>query len=87
MTLSTIDLLASIVTTFLSAYTASLDLLRVHYPSTRLRISLQVHPKTFPESLVDPLEGTVYTPFPKVVVDGGPSREVVGKHTPLAAAS
>ena len=35
---------------------------------------------------VDPLPGAVDTPFSEIMVDGGPSREVVGEQAPLATA-
>jgi hypothetical protein len=85
MTLSTIDLLASIVTAFLSAYPASLDRLGIYYPGAGLRISLQANSETFPDSSIYALPGTVDAPFSEIVVDGGPSREVVRKHAPLTA--
>jgi hypothetical protein len=72
----------------LAAYRTALDRLRIYYPSTTgLRRAPELDAQALAQRLIDPLEGSVYTPFPKVVVDGGPTREVVGKHAPLAAAS
>ena len=35
---------------------------------------------------VDSLPGTINAPFSEIMVDGGPSREVVGEQAPLATA-
>jgi hypothetical protein len=87
MTLATFDLLAAVVTAFLSAHARSLYRLAVHYAGPRLGISLQAHPQAFPDGPIDLLPGAVYAPFPEVVVDGRPSRKVVRKQAPLAATS
>ena len=77
MSLTTFDLLASVVTTFFSAHSSSLDRLTVYYAGTGLRVSLQSHPQAFPDSSVDPFPSTIDTPFSEVVVGGGPSRKVM----------
>jgi hypothetical protein len=82
--LSSFDLLASVVTALFSAHRRSLDRLGVHHPGTRLRIPLRANPQAFADSSVDPLPSTVDAPSSEIVVDGGPSREVVRKQTPLA---
>src|SRR5215216_3222670 len=79
MALSTLNLLATVVSTLLSAHPSRLDRLGIHYACARLRISLQANPKAFPDSPVDPLPTTVDAPFPEIVVDSRPSRKVVGK--------
>ena len=79
MTLSSFDLLASIVTPLFPAYRGALDRLGIPYARAGLRIPLQANPKAFSESSIDALPGTVDAPFSEVVIDGGPSREVVGE--------
>jgi len=86
MAFSAADLLATIVTAFLSAYPGTLYRLGIHYAGTGLRISLQADPQAFPDCRIDPLPGAVDAPLSEVMVDGGPSRKLVRKHTPLAAA-
>jgi hypothetical protein len=84
MSLTTFDFLASVVTTFFSAHSSSLDRLTVYYAGTGLRIPLRANPQAFADSPVDPLPSTVDAPSSEIVVDSGPSREVVRKQTPLA---
>jgi hypothetical protein len=79
--LTPFDLLASVVTSIFCAYRGGLDRPRIHHASTRLWISLQTNPQAFADGPVDLLPGTVYAPFSEIVVDGGPSREVVRKHS------
>jgi len=77
VTLTAPNLLASVVTTLFSAHSGRFDRLTVHYAGAGPRISLQANPQTFSESSIDALPGAVYAPLSEVVVDGGPSREVV----------
>src|SRR5215207_723831 len=86
MPLAALDLLATVVTALFSPYRGRLDRLRIHHSCAGLRIPFQANPEVFAESPVDLLPGTVYAPFSEVVVDGGPPREVMGKHAPLATA-
>jgi hypothetical protein len=86
VTLSALDLLASVVTLFHSAYCGTLERLRINYARAGLRIPSQADPQSFADRAVDPLPGTVDTPSPEVVVDGRPSREVVGEQAPLTSA-
>src|SRR5215208_7456802 len=44
-----------------------------------------LHPQPFADGPVDLLPGTVDPPGSEVVIDGEPSREVVGKQAPLLA--
>jgi hypothetical protein len=84
VTLTALDLLGSVLTAIFSAYCGTLDRLGIHHPGTWLGISLQANPKAFSYGPIDTLPGAVDTPLPKVVVDGGPSRELVRQQTPLA---
>jgi hypothetical protein len=86
VTLTALDLLPSVVTALFSAHSGTLDSLRIHYASTGLRISFQANPQAFTDSPVDLFPGSVDAPFSKVMVDGGPSREVVREQAPLATA-
>jgi hypothetical protein len=87
MSLTALDLLASYsITAFLSAHACALERLGIHYAGAELRISLQSDPQAFPNCCIDPFPGAVDTLLSEVVVDGGPSRKLVRKHTPLAAA-
>src|SRR5918993_365705 len=83
---SALHLLASVVTALFSAHRGALYRLGIHHARAGLRISLQAHPKTFSESSVDPLPGTIDAPFPEVPVNGGPPGEVMRQQAPLAAA-
>jgi hypothetical protein len=83
--LTALDLLAPVVTPLFSAHRGTLDRLAVHHACARLRIPLQADPEAFSESTVDPLPGTIDAPNPKIMVDSGPSREVVGEQAPLTA--
>src|SRR3712207_4996748 len=85
--LSALYLLASVVTALFSAYCGTLDRLGIHYACTGVRISPQANPQPFADGPVDLLPGTVDPPGSEIVIDGGPSREVVGKQAPLATAS
>src|SRR5215203_7250172 len=84
MALSALDLLTPVVTALFSAHPGALDRLGIHHACAGLRISARANPEAFADGSVDPLPGAVDTPFPEVVVDGGPLREVVGQQTPLA---
>jgi hypothetical protein len=86
MALTPFDLLTSVVTALLSAHRGALYRLAVHHARTGLRVPPQANPKAFAEGTVDPLPGTIDAPFSEVVIDGGPSRKVVGQESPLAAA-
>jgi hypothetical protein len=77
VTLTTLDLLTSVVTTLFSAYCGRFDRLRIHYARAGLGIPLQTDPQTFPDGPVDLFPGTVYAPGSEVVVNGRPSRKVV----------
>src|SRR5919107_3485392 len=79
MALTPFDLLTSVVTALLSAHRGALYRLAIHHARTGLRITLQADPQPFSDGPVDPFPATVYAPFSEVVVDGGPSGEVVGK--------
>jgi hypothetical protein len=59
MALPAIDLLAAVVTAFLSAYPGGFDRLAIDYACTGLRISVQANSKAFPHSSVDTFPGTV----------------------------
>jgi hypothetical protein len=87
VTLATFDVLTAIVSSLFSAHPGSFDRLGVNYPGAGLRVSLQANSKTFPDYSIDALPGTIDAPFSEIVVDGRPSREVVGKHASLAATS
>ena len=78
-----LDLLATIVTALLCA---TLERLGINQASAGLWISVQANPKAFSYSPVAPFPGTVDAPGSEVVVNGRPSREVVGKQAPLTTA-
>jgi hypothetical protein len=44
-------------------------------------------PTAFSEGSIDTIPSPVHAPFPEVVVDGWPPREVVGEQAPLLAAA
>ncbi len=84
--LTSFDLLASYsITSIFSAHSSTLYRLGIHHARAGLRIPFQANPKAFADGPVDPFPGPVYAPSSKVVIDGGPSREVVGEQTPLTA--
>ena len=68
--LSAFDLLATVITSLLSAYTGRVDRMAIHHASARLGISVLAHPHTLAQGGVDPLPGAVLTPHPEVMVDG-----------------
>jgi hypothetical protein len=86
VTLTAFDLLASVITALFSAHRCALDLLGIDHPGAGLRISFQANPKALANSPIDPFPGTVDAPGSEVVIDGRPSREVVGKKAPLTTA-
>jgi len=83
--LTALDLLTSVEAAFFSAHCGALYRLAIHHARARLRIPLQADPQAFSEGAVDPLPGTVDTPFSEVPVDGGPPGKVVGQEPPLLA--
>src|SRR5215217_8375440 len=85
VTLTALNLLASVVTTLFSAHSGRFDRLGIHYACAGLRISLQANPQAVSETSIDTLPGAVYAPSSEVVIDRGPSREVVRKHAPWPA--
>jgi hypothetical protein len=85
MALSIIDLLSTVVATLLTTYRT---VVLIDWESTILALSLGVAPELDAQALADSLilsKVPSMRHFLTVVVDGGPSREVVGKHAPLAA--
>jgi hypothetical protein len=86
VTLTAFDLLASVIAALFSAHHGALDRLGIDHPGAGLRISFQANPKAFSDSPIDPFPGTVDAPGSEVVIDGWPSREVVGKKVPLTTA-
>ena len=87
VTLSSLDLLASVVSALVPSHAGALDRLAVHHASARLGIALLAHPQSTAQSGVYLFPGAVYAPSPEVVVDGLPRREVVGKQAPGAPAT
>ena len=86
MALTALDLLTSVVTALFASHRGALERLAIHHARAGLGISFQANPEAFSDGPIDTLPGAVDTPSPKVVVDGGPSREVMGEQAPLAAA-
>src|ERR671917_652037 len=84
MALSSLDLLASLVTS-VSSHTGSLYRLRIHYARARLRISFEAYSQTMAQSSVYPLPGTVDAPSSEVMVDGLPRRELMRQQAPGTA--
>ena len=80
--LTSFDLLAPVLTPVFPAHSSTLYRLGIHHARAGLRIPFQANPKAFADGPVDPFPGPVYAPSSKVVIDGGPSREVVGEQTP-----
>jgi hypothetical protein len=71
--LTSLDLLASVITSIFSTYSGSFNRLGIDYASAGLRIPLQAHPQAFSYGPIDPLPGTVDAPLSEVVViNGGP---------------
>jgi hypothetical protein len=60
--LSAFDLLASIVSSLLSAHPGRFDRLAIYYPSARLRISLEAYPHPLAQSGVHPFPGSIHSP-------------------------
>jgi hypothetical protein len=85
VTLTPLDLLASVITPIFAAYCGTLDRLAIHHAGAGLRISVQANTKAFTDRPIDLFPGAVDAPSSEVMVDGGPSREVMGKQTPLTA--
>src|SRR5215217_2949693 len=86
MTLSSLDLLGTVVTALFSSHARCLHRLGVHYGCARLRVPLQTHSHPLAQGIVHPLPGTIQAPRSKVVVDGLPWREVVWEQSPGTAA-
>jgi hypothetical protein len=72
VTLTLLDLLASVVTALSSSHAGALDRLAVHHPGARLRISFQANPQPLAQGCMDPLPGAVLTPSPEIMVDALP---------------
>ena len=72
-----------VVASFSSSDAGRLHRLAVYYPRARLGIALEANPHPFAQRGVHPLPDPVQTPRAEVVVDRGPSREVVGQKPPL----
>ena len=87
MPLASLDLLTSVVTPGFSAYRGGLYRLGIHHARAGLGIPFQANPQAFADGPIDPFPGPFYAPSSEVVVDGGPSREVVGEQAPLLAAA
>ena len=85
VSLTAFNLLATIVTSLLSAHPGGLGRLGVHYPSAGFRIALELNAQAFAESAVHPLPGSVDAPSSEVVKDGLPRWEVVRQKAPRAA--
>src|SRR4051812_2536555 len=87
MSLSALDLFASVVTTLITSHAGALERLAVHHAGARMRIPLQADPHTLAQGGVHPLPGAVDAPSPQVMVDGLPWRKVVRKQAPGAPAT
>src|SRR5829696_2737576 len=85
MALSSLYLLATVVTTLLSAYPGCLYRLAIHYTCAGLRVSLEAYPNPLAQSSVHPFPGSIHSPDAEVVVDGLPGREVMGQESPSTA--
>src|SRR5215210_8982596 len=80
------DLLAAIVAPLFATGPTRLGRLGINYSCAGLWVSPQPHPQAHTQSGVEPLEGSIYAPSPKPVIDGLPRREVAGQKPPSAAA-
>src|SRR4051812_46872023 len=67
VTLTALDLLASVVTPLFLAYRGALYRLGIHDARAWLRIPAQANPQPFTDGAVDPLPSTVHTPSSEVV--------------------
>jgi hypothetical protein len=79
MALSTFHLLAAVVASLLPSHAGALHRLAIHYASAGLRVSTHTSPHPLAQGSVQLFPGAVDAPFSKVMVDGFPRREVVGK--------
>jgi hypothetical protein len=77
MSLSTADLLATVVTPIFSAHAGRFDRLRVNYPGTGLRVTPEPDAQALANDPIYLLPGTFDAPLSEVMVDGGPRRKVV----------
>jgi hypothetical protein len=77
MALSFLDLLATIVSSFLSTHPSRLDRLAIDDSGARLRVSLEAYPHPLTQGSVHSFPGAIQAPEAKGVVDGLPGREVV----------
>src|SRR5215212_5900844 len=81
VTLSALDLLATVVAAFFATHISSFDRLAVDYACAGLRIAPETNPQTFAHHLVHPLPGSIQTPSSEVMKDRFPGREVVGQES------
>jgi hypothetical protein len=77
--LATLDLLSTVVAALFSSHAGTLERLAIDDASAGLRVPLQANAQTFSDSPVDPFPSAIDAPFSEVVVNGGPSRKVVGE--------
>ena len=84
--LSSLHLLAAIVTTLFSTYSGRLDRLAIDYAGTGLRVSLEANPHPLTQGLVHPLPSTIQAELSEVVIDAAPRWEIVRQQAPGAAA-
>ena len=87
VSLSALDLLATVVAAFFSAHACGLDRLAVHYACARLRVSLEANSHPLAQSGVHPFPCAIQAPSSEVVVDGLPGRELVGHKSPSTSAT
>src|SRR5215208_3796768 len=70
MALSTLYLLAAVVSSLLSSHASGLHRLTIRYASTGLRVSPHAHAHPLAQGSVHPLPGAVDAPSSEVMVDG-----------------
>jgi hypothetical protein len=69
MPLSALDLLASIVSSLLSAHPGRFNRLAIYDARARLRLSLETNPHPLAQGLMHPFPGSIDSPETEVVMD------------------
>jgi hypothetical protein len=77
--LSALDLLATIVSSFISAHPGRFDRLAIYDARARLRVSLEANSHPLAQGSVHPFPGSIHSPETEVMVDGLPGWEVMGQ--------
>src|SRR5262245_30648913 len=84
MTLAALDMLGSVITP-LPIHSGRLHTLALHDAGTGLGLPPKRHPQVVAHTAVYLFPHGLFTPAPKVMIDGFPLREIVEEEPPLAA--